>query len=88
VFPRVIWDAVPGATYYEVKFTWSSGSALTNWLPVLGTNGFPLPLGQPGHQYRAAVRACGGVPPSGTATETTCWSGTPSGALSTITVER
>lgn len=63
LYPRVLWDVVPGAVAYEVTFTWSSGRVIAT-MPVMGANGFPLPLGQPGHQYRVSVKACDVLPPS------------------------
>lgn len=62
-YPRVLWDAVPGAAAYEATMTWSSGRIVAQ-MPVVGLNGFPLPLGQPGHQYRVSVRACAVLPPA------------------------
>ena len=63
LYPALKWDAVPGAVAYQVTLTWSSGRSIMQ-MPVMGLNGAPLPLGMPGHQYKASVQGCTVLPPS------------------------
>jgi hypothetical protein len=79
VFPRLIWDDVPDVVAYEVSVTWSSGRPIVDRMPVIGSQGFPFPLGMPGHRYQASVRGCSVMPPLSVPCD---------GAASTLVVER